>query len=259
MNDVVKLDRIGAVAMVTLNRPNVRNAINMELALAFRLAITSAQDAGCILITGSDPAFCAGLDLRELGTERLSEMPSFSDVLRTSNVPLIAAVNGPAVTGGLEIALGCDFIIASERAMFADTHLRVGVYPGTVLTDLPRRVGMAWAREISLTGNFIDAATALRIGLVNHVRPPEQMLEFALAQARSIAEQDAGMVRLMRRGWDETTNLPIAAAREIHRAYIDEGNFRRTSVGELQAIRGSVLGRSREQRKRSPSGSDSQI
>ncbi|MDB5447462.1 MAG: echA8 12, partial [Phenylobacterium sp.] len=164
MADVVQVARIGKVAVITLNRPQARNAINVELASAFRAAVAEAQDAGCIVVTGADPAFCAGLDLKNLGTAALSDLPSYSDALTASAAPLIAAVNGPAVTGGFEIALACDFIVASERAAFADTHVRVGVYPGPVLVDLPRRVGMAWAREMSMTGNFVDAATALRIG-----------------------------------------------------------------------------------------------
>src|SRR4029079_7335407 len=124
--------------------------------------------AAAIVLTGSDPAFCAGLDLRSLGIDNLAELPPFNHTASSSSVPVIAAVNGPAVTGGFELALACDFIVASERAALADTHLSVGVYPGPALIQLPRRVGMAWAREISLTGNFVDAATALRIGLVNH-------------------------------------------------------------------------------------------
>ena len=132
-------------------------------------------------ITGTDPAFCAGLDLRDLGVSRRCA------TCRTSRPPpppprcrSIAAVNGPAVTGGFELALACDFMIASERARFADTHLRVGVYPGPVLVDLPRRVGPAWARQMSLTGNFVDAETALRIGLVNQVVAHDDLLPYAI-------------------------------------------------------------------------------
>src|SRR5439155_17784395 len=140
-----------------------------------------------IVLTGADPAFCAGLDLRELGVDRLGDLPPFIAAATASEVPLVAAVNGPAVTGGLELALACDFIVASERARFADTHLRVGVYPGPVLVELPRRVGMAWAREMSLTGNFVDAGTALRIGLANHVVPHAELLGFAVGLARAVA------------------------------------------------------------------------
>src|SRR5258708_4477653 len=98
----------------------------------------------------------------------------------------------------LVLALACDFIGASERARFADTHLRVGVYPGPVLIELPRRVGMAWAREMSMTGNFIDAETALRIGLTNHVVPHDELRPFAIGLAQAIAQQDRAIARPMR-------------------------------------------------------------
>ena len=143
---VVIVERHDAVALVRLNRPAARNAMNAELAQATVDAIEASQDAGAIVVTGTDPAFCAGLDLRDLGVPKLRDLPSFTTAAARSAVPIIAAVNGPAVTGGFELALACDFMIASERARFADTHLRVGVYPGPVLVDLPRRVGIARGR-----------------------------------------------------------------------------------------------------------------
>src|ERR1700694_1005646 len=161
--------------------------MNVALAAATCDAVTACQDAGAIVITGADPAFCAGLDLRSLGVDSLGDLPPFNATVAGSAVPVIAAVNGPAVTGGFELALAADFIVASDRASFADTHLRVGVYPGPVLIDLPRRVGMAWAREMSLTGNFVDAATALRIGIANHVLPHEELMPYTLRLADAIA------------------------------------------------------------------------
>src|SRR6204780_703683 len=165
--------REGDVALIVLDRPEVRNAIDVEMAAAICDAVTDCQEAAVIVITGTDPAFCAGLNLSSLGTDQLTDLPPFIATVAASRVPVIAAVNGPAVTGGFEVALAADFIVASERAAFADTHLRVGVYPGPRPADLPRRVGTAWAREISLTGNFVDAATALRIGIATPVAPPE--------------------------------------------------------------------------------------
>jgi enoyl-CoA hydratase len=242
----LSLERQDAVALITLNRPAARNALNLELALALAAAIGEAQDAGCIVITGADPAFCAGLDLRNLGAERLGDLRAYADALIASQVPMIAAVNGPAVTGGFEIALACDFIVASERAAFADTHLRVGVYPGPVLVDLPRRVGMAWARQMSLTGDFVDAATALRIGIANHVTPHDQLLPFTLQRARAIAEQDRRMVHAMRSDWDETSSLPVAAARERHGEH--QRAFGQNRSSDLEARRDAVLARSKSQR-----------
>lgn len=223
---LIAIERRGAVALLTLNRPRARNAINGAMAESLCSALAESQDARCIVITGADPAFCAGLDLKEFEQRDRRAFPTFTFALRASKTPLIAAVNGAAVTGGLEIALSCDFIVASERACFADTHLKVGVYPGPALVDLPRRVGEAWAREMSLTGEFIDAATALRIGLVNHVRPHEALLPFALDLAAAIAAQDRRAVTLMRREWEVTAGLPLTVARAAHETCIEAGNFR---------------------------------
>src|SRR6202022_4367799 len=142
-----------------------------------------------------------------------------------STVPVIAAVNGPAVTGGFELALAADFIVASARAAFADTHLRVRVYPRPVLVAGPGRVGPAWAREMSLTGNFVDAATALRIGIANHVVSHDELIPLALSLAEAIAEQDRTMVATMRRDWDATNGVTIDEARRIHDDHARLGGF----------------------------------
>ena len=247
-DDPVLVERHGAVALITLNRPQRRNAINAALSQAFCDAVAASQDARCIVVTGADPAFCAGLDLKELGVATLAQLPSYADALARSTTPLIAAVNGAAVTGGFEIALGCDFIVASERAVFADTHMRVGVYPGPVLVDLPRRVGMAFAREMSMTGNFVDAATALRVGLANHVRPHDELVPFALDLASAIADADPAMVVAMRRDWDENWGTPIADARRIHRDHALAGGFGRNRGSDIAGRREAVLERSRAQR-----------
>jgi enoyl-CoA hydratase len=241
-------ERRGEVVLLRLNRPARRNAINFDLCRAFCDAVAAAQDARCIVVTGADPAFCAGLDLKDLGVETLAQLPSYAAALDGSAVPLIAAVNGAAVTGGFEIALGCDFIVASERAVFADTHMRVGVYPGPVLVDLPRRVGMAWAREMSMTGNFVDAPTALRIGLANHVVAHDELLPFTLGLAQAIADADPRMIAAMRRDWDESMGLPVAEARRVHRRHAIDGDFGRSRGADIAARREAVLERSRSQR-----------
>jgi enoyl-CoA hydratase len=247
-DDPVLVERRGAVALITLNRPQRRNAINYALSKAFCEAVGAAQDARCIVVTGADPAFCAGLDLKELGVDTLAELPSYAEALSRSKVPLIAAVNGAAVTGGFEIALGCDFIVGSERAVFADTHVRVGVYPGPVLVDLPRRVGMAFAREMSMTGNFVDAVTALRVGLANHVKPHALLVPFALELAEAIADADPAMITAMRGDWDANVGAPIAEARRIHRDHAIAGGFGRNRGAEIAGRRETVLARSRTQR-----------
>jgi enoyl-CoA hydratase len=229
--------------VITLDRPDARNAMNAEMAAATVEAIGSAQECRAIVLTGRDPAFCAGLDLRQLGVESLTNLPPFVAATAASQVPVIAAVNGPAVTGGLELALACDFIIASERAAFADTHLRVGVYPGSVLVELPRRVGMAWAREMSLTGDFVDAATALRIGLANHVVGHDDLLPVAMAKARAICDQDPAMVRTARRDWVATDRLPLPEAHRVHLDTAANSGFTDSTSQSIAARRAEVLER----------------
>jgi enoyl-CoA hydratase len=247
LDTLVRIEREGDVAIIVLDRPEARNAMNAALAAQTVAAIETCQDAGAIVITGADPAFCAGLDLRDLGVDSLADLPPFNATAAASSVPLVAAVNGPAVTGGFELALACDFIVASERARFADTHLRVGVYPGPVLVELPRRVGMAWAREMSLTGNFVDAELALRIGLVNHVVPHDQLLPYARTLAGAIAEQDRAMVQAMRRDWDATDRLPVAEAHRIHIEHAQRGAFRSRTGADIAAHRDAVIQRAHQQ------------
>ncbi len=151
------------------------------------------DDVAAVILTGADPAFCAGLDLMELssGTGLLDsgdpDIPAGSP-WKPIGKPLIGAVNGAAVTGGLELALNCDFLVASERAFFADTHARVGVMPGWGLSVLlPQRVGFAMARRMSFTGDFLDARSALDAGLVTEVVAHSELMATARRLAATIA------------------------------------------------------------------------
>jgi enoyl-CoA hydratase len=226
-DEVLQIERHGAVALIRLNRPASRNAVNVELAAALVAAIATCQDSRCIVITGS--------------------LPPFIKAVADSGVPTIAAVNGAAVTGGFEIALACDFIVASDRARFADTHLRVGVYPGPVLVDLPRRVGMAKAREMSMTGNFVDAETALRIGLANHVVAHDDLLPVALKLAADIAEQDPVMVATMRRDWDETGTMARRDAYRRHYEIATVAGFAGVGTQTLRDNMAAVVDRAKQQ------------
>lgn len=208
---VVLVERHDAVALVTLHRPDQRNALNAELLaeLAGTIIALDADEAiRVIVLTGADPAFCAGLDLRALaaGDGGLVDAPGAGGrgPIGALTTPLIGAINGAAVTGGFELALACHFLIASERARFADTHARVGIMPGWGLTvRLPDRIGVTRAREMSFTGNFVDADTALQWGLVNHVVPHDQLLPTALGLAADIAGNDPAAVDLLRQIYDE--------------------------------------------------------
>lgn len=212
----------GAVAVVTLDRPRRRNALTAELMteVAEQMARLDADSrTRAIVLTGRDPAFCAGLDLAELSTSaanlRIDETGRPWPVLGT---PVIAAVNGPAVTGGLELVLHCDFAIASERAAFADTHTRVGVLPGWGLSVLlPQAVGLRRAKQMSFTGNYVTAEQALAWGLVNQVVPHGDLLPAALSLAADICSNDPRAVRALRALYDQ--NAAEAGAAGLAREY----------------------------------------
>jgi len=213
-DSVVLLDVEQRIATVTLNRPAARNALSSEvLSLLPRLMkrADASDDVDVLILTGADPAFCAGLDLREFGSSG-KNLGSGSGADGRPNAdgvrgpfpgltkPLIGAVNGVAVTGGFELALNCDFLVASEHAKFGDTHARVGVMPGWGLTVLlPQAIGVRRAREMSMTGNFMLADEALARGLVNHVVPHADLLPFARSLAADIVGNDQPGVRQIRR------------------------------------------------------------
>jgi enoyl-CoA hydratase len=187
----------GSVRILTLNRPEARNALSRDLIRATHAALTEADDdesVRVVVLTGTDPAFCAGVDLKEAqrdGSEYFVEFRSHSCIEATGKMrtPIIGAINGAVFTGGLEMALGCDFLIASERAVFADTHARVGILPGGGMTArLPQLVGLAMARRLSMTGEVVDAVRAERIGLVTEVVAHDRLLDRAIELASQIAE-----------------------------------------------------------------------
>ncbi|MCP3854076.1 MAG: enoyl-CoA hydratase [Actinomycetia bacterium] len=204
--DVLEIDIADRVATLTMNRPEARNALNRELRAAIPAAMAEADgsdEVDVIILTGTDPAFCAGLDLRELGAGANPISGESGDLIgrpwSITTKPVIGAVNGPAITGGFELGLNCDFLIASDRARFADTHARVGVMPGWGLTVLlPQAIGVRRARELSLTGNFLDAPTAAAWGLVNRVVDHDQLLPTARALAADISGNDQrGVARML--------------------------------------------------------------
>lgn len=188
------------VRVVTLHRPDRRNALDLatiEALVATLRELDADDDVRAIVLTGSDPAFSAGLDLAEVGSGviDLEAIGERGDdpwvVLQQVTTPTIAAVNGAAVTGGLELVLDCDLAIASEQARFADTHGRVGIHPSGGLTVLlARYIGRRNALGMSLTGRFVDAEEARTMGLVNAVVPHDSLLDAAVEAAVAIAEAD---------------------------------------------------------------------
>ena len=204
-SDVLRVELTDGYAVVTLDRPQARNALNSALRTALydtMRGLDADDDVHAVVLTGSDPAFCAGLDLKELAESPSSLSGGFGDTadLRrpfpTMSTPVIGAINGVAITGGFELALACDFLVASEHARFADTHARVGIMPGWGLTVLlPQAVGVRRARELSATGNFLDASTAYDWGLVNHVVAHAELLPTARRLAIDIVGNDPDGVR----------------------------------------------------------------
>lgn len=216
------------VRVLTMNRPAARNALNLELIATLYAALRDADDdpsARAVVLTGADPAFCAGVDLKEaarLGSVYFEQFQNQSCIRQTGEMrtPIVGAVNGPVFTGGLEMALGCDFLIASERAVFADTHARVGILPGGGMTArLPQLVGAAMARRLSMTGEVVDAARAERIGLVSEVVPHDRLLPRAVELAGQIAEVPApimaGLKEIYVTGSAPITDPALAAERAV--------------------------------------------
>jgi enoyl-CoA hydratase len=248
----VRCEVSGLVATVTLNRPDRRNAISGGLLTELRATMTELEaspDVRVIVLTGADPAFCAGLDLAELGQagSPLSRAAS-GPVLPQLSKPLIGAVNGAAITGGLELALACGFLIASERARFADTHARMGILPGWGLTvELPAAVGLRRARQMSATGNFVDAATALTWGLVNHVVPHAELLDFTARLAADAASNDPAAVQAIFATYREVSRVPGAEALAVERHAHERWHGGGIDRDEVARRREAVIARGRTQ------------
>ncbi|MCB0976693.1 MAG: enoyl-CoA hydratase [Acidimicrobiales bacterium] len=260
MTDVLLYEVSDRIATVTLNRPEARNALSGELVRAIRSAVGDAQtndDVDVIILTGADPAFCAGLDLKELGggnTALASTAPKADapvaarGPLPPGPKPVIGAVNGAAITGGFELALACDFLVASERARFADTHARVGIHPWWGLTVLlPQAIGLRRAREMSATGNFCDARTALDWGLVNHVVPHEDLLPFTRGLASDIVSNDQRAVRRIRETYFEGSLVDAGHAWLVESDAAAEWQGRGLDPDEIERRRRDVTDRGRGQ------------
>ncbi|OHC99018.1 MAG: enoyl-CoA hydratase [Sphingopyxis sp. RIFCSPHIGHO2_01_FULL_65_24] len=255
---LVLITRDDGVATVTLDRPEAMNALSKalraDLAAAMR-EVAGDDSIRAIVLTGAGTrAFTAGLDLKELGADT-SNLGAANATGADENPvkaielcpqPVIGAINGVAITGGFEVALACDIRIASTNARFADTHARVGVMPGWGLSQkLSRLIGIGRAKELSLTGNFLDAETACTWGLVNRVVAPDDLLPAAQALARDIASADPAMVRAYKALVDDGYALPFGAAMALEQERSSAAN-RSVSADEVEARRIAVMERGRE-------------
>jgi enoyl-CoA hydratase len=260
--DLILTERKGAVAVVTMNRPRALNALSRALRAELARTIDGLDRdpaVRAVVLTGAgDRAFSAGLDLKELGADpralgSIGAPRPEDDPLRAiegCRHPVIAAINGAAVTGGFELALACDIVLASSEARFADTHVRVGVLPGWGLSQkLARIVGPSRAKEISFTGRFVDAETAAAWGLVSRVVAPDDLLDEAVALAAETAEADPQFLQALKRLIDDGLGGTLADGRALETARSAEWNRQQTPEA-LEARREAVFARGRASRKR---------
>lgn len=194
---VLLVEKADEIATVTLHRPEAMNALSRELVAAIGSCFRELQGDPSVtvaILTGAGRAFSAGVDLKELSGDTSGRGIDAGDMLAAIAAfegPIIGAINGYAITGGFELALTCDVLVASTAARFADTHARVGILPGWGLSQkLSRLVGIARAKELSLTGNYLEAARAEAWGLVNRVVEPEELLPTCRALAADMLSCD---------------------------------------------------------------------
>ncbi len=260
--DLILTDVEDRVAVVVLNRPRARNALNS--AMLERLTRTlehvdADPEVDVVILTGADPAFCAGLDLKEVGSTGgiLGEGRAASEAARRGGpiprmeTPLIGAINGPAITGGLEIALTCDFLVASDAAVFGDSHVSVGFQPGwggAVL--LAEAIGVRRAREMSFTGTFIGAGEALDLGLVNHVVGHAELLPFCRRLAADMVAGDGAALRRLRRTYGEIADAVAGAGWEAEARGAREWQGRTFDPAEVERRRDAIVARGRAQARR---------
>lgn len=219
----------GAVATVTINRPDKLNALNSkvltELTDVFT-AIAGDETVKAVVLTGAgEKAFVAGADISEMvgfdtlrGLTFVARGQAAFDLIEGCPKPVIAAVNGFALGGGTELAMACDFIYASEKAKFGQPEINLGIVPGFGGTQrMGRILGKSMAKELVLTGDMIDATEALRIGLVNRVCPPEELLAAAKKTAAKIASKGAVAIRLAKECVDMGLNVDLATGQLLER------------------------------------------
>lgn len=258
MEHIICEKRDDGVAVVTLNRPSAMNALSAALRaeLADIMADIGRDDAiRAVVLTGSgERAFTAGLDLRELSDAPNLGAANDQDprsnpckAIESCRKPVVGAVNGVAVTGGLELALACTMLIASTNARFADTHALVGIMPGWGLSQkLQRIIGVARAKEMSFSGRFVDAQTAYEWGLVNRVVAPEALLADACSLAAQIASVDRDFLLSYEALMDEGYSMPFKAAL-AHEIAVSTPFNRSVTPQSIAQKREGVMQRGRKQ------------
>lgn len=245
----------GHVATILLNRPRVRNAFTLDMLAAWEAGLheASADDAVRVLVVrGAGGAFCSGIDLTTVGAQLGSTPLEHTELVRRriQNVPrameafdkpVIAAVDGPAVGAGLDLALMCDMRLASSSARFCMGYINAGLLPGEGgAYYLPRLIGYARAFEMLLGGEFVDAAEAHRIGLVNRVYDDGLLLEAAYEFAARLATKPPSVARLMKRTLRESAAADLTTSLDLVSAHMGLIRSAPDASGAFEAHRGRV-------------------
>ncbi len=249
-------EKKGRIVKITLNRPEVLNAINSVMDDELHRAldeIAGDREIDLMILTGAGRAFCAGRDLKEklLSGQTRAQVKIFEKI-RDLPIPTICAVNGHAVTGGLELMLACNIMIASEKAVFADTHARVGLVPGGGMTQMmPLLVGPNRARDLAFTGRYISAQEAYQIGLVSRVVPHDQLMAVAEGMAQDILSCDQKALRTINSLIKKSLDMGLEAgfAREGLESLRWRDRPRDPAPEEAAKIEERVFQKGREQQK----------
>lgn len=256
---VVLVEKTGEIATVTLNRPDALNALSSGLRQGLASAFDDlSNDEGIrvVILTGAGRAFCAGVDLKELGRRGTkgygsdkTATPELDPVRSMARLPqpVIGAINGFAVTGGFELALACDLLIASTSARFSDTHARVGILPGWGLSQrLARAIGIYRAKELSLTGNYLEAARAYDWGLVSRVVEPAELLPTCRSLAEDMLSCDAHTLRGYKKVIDDGFAATFTDGMAIE-SRMSKEHSRSVRAADVEARRSGILARGRKQ------------
>jgi enoyl-CoA hydratase len=252
VSDTLLVERDGHVAILTLNRPDQLNALSAELrrALVTAIADLDADDEiGAMVLTGAGTrAFTAGFDLKEAdsrGTQQDVDAENPVLAIEACRTPIIVATRGYCITGGMEIMLACDVVYADRTTKFADTHVRVGLLPGWGLSQrLARQIGIQRAKEISLSGNFVDAERAFEIGLINRVLDPEELMPAALQLAHDFADGNRAIVRTYKQLIDDGSRLGLVEGL-AHEAAVSTAFAQTLTPGYLEEKQASASERAR--------------
>lgn len=259
---VILVEKSGSIATVTLNRPGAMNALSRDLRRAIAETfeeLEADENIRVAILTGAGKAFCAGLDLKELGGDAsavggsaggvnstIGDKDPVTSIGRFSG-PVIGAINGVAITGGFELAIACDVLICSENARFADTHARVGILPGWGLSQkLSRAIGIYRAKELSLTGNFLSAQQACDWGLVNRVVPAEELLPTARKLADDMLSVVPQCLPAYKKLIDDGFAQDFGSALKTERQFSNAAN-KSVAPEEIAARREGIQNRGKQQ------------